>query len=119
MNALLTELLNRKVRLWIYLLAIVVALIVAAWQASEGNWLVFAASLAGALQSSMAAGNLTPEPAAVVAKVSDQALADAAFNRGKTLVDLERYIWMKNQTGDGVEPLTAEEQARLQNPPVR
>lgn len=61
MKNALNELLPRKARLGLYVVVTVGALGVAAWQAAEGNWLVFAGSLFGSLTTLLAAGN-TPGP---------------------------------------------------------
>lgn len=58
MDALLRELVPYKGRLWIYLIAMFVALGVSAWQAADGNWFNFALSLATALIHGQAASNV-------------------------------------------------------------
>lgn len=58
MKNALKELLPRRARLTAYVVAGAVALGVAAWQAAEGNWLVFTGSLAVAFTDALAAGNL-------------------------------------------------------------
>ena len=62
MNDTLTELLPRRVRLWLYVLGGLVTAGVAAWQASDGNWAVFASSIAATLVQWLAARNITPPP---------------------------------------------------------
>lgn len=64
MGEALQELLPRKVRLALYVTFGVGALGLAAYQAAEGDWLVFAASLGLALTNVLAAGNITPAPEA-------------------------------------------------------
>ena len=56
---IISELLPRKVRLVIYVLLFLAALVFAAWQAAEGNWLVFVGSLLTSLTGLLAAGNST------------------------------------------------------------
>jgi hypothetical protein len=58
----LKVLLPRKARLAIYVIVAIAVLVFAAWQAANGDWLLFAASLAVSLQSILAAGNVTPAP---------------------------------------------------------
>lgn len=92
MEELLKELFSRKVRLWIYFVILVLSLALAAWQASEGNWLTFAGALLGAFQSSLSIKNINPE---VLSKASDAALLNEAIDRGKTVVDLQHYQWVR------------------------
>lgn len=61
MGAALNELLPRKARLVLYVLVAVGSLGLAAWQAAEGDWVLFAAAVVAAFQGSLAAGNVTPE----------------------------------------------------------
>lgn len=62
MKNALNELLPRKVRAGAYVIAGLASAAVAAWQAAEGDHLVFAAGVLTFLTSTLAAGNLTPEP---------------------------------------------------------
>jgi hypothetical protein len=48
------------VRKWVYLIVSVLLLAISAWQASEGNWVVFAATFLASLQGLMAASNVDP-----------------------------------------------------------
>lgn len=61
MNDTLTELLPRKVRLWLYVIASLTSVGVAAWNAANGDWNVFIGSVAAALVTALAARN-TPSP---------------------------------------------------------
>ncbi len=62
MNNILTELIPRKLRLWLYVIAFFASAGVAAWQAAEGDWLKFAAALLALAVSALAASNITPPP---------------------------------------------------------
>jgi hypothetical protein len=79
MNETLTELLPRTVRLWLYVLGGAVTAGVAAWQAADGNWAVFAASIAATLTQWLAARNINPpvvtvepEPAPLVTQTEPE-----------------------------------------------
>lgn len=61
MNDVINELLPRKVRLWLYLLAALVLIAFSVYQASEGDWATFTVGLAAALVDLLAAKN-TPPP---------------------------------------------------------
>lgn len=61
MQNVLTELLPRRVRLWLYLIVFVVLLILTAWQAADGEWGVAIVSILASLAPLLAAGNVTPE----------------------------------------------------------
>jgi hypothetical protein len=63
MNDILTELLPRKVRLWLYVLVGLGSGVLAAYQAANGDWLVFAGAVAALLTSLLAARNINPPPA--------------------------------------------------------
>lgn len=62
MNEALNELLPRKVRLVLYVLASLVGVGVAAYNAANGDWNVFIGSIASALVTALAARNITPVP---------------------------------------------------------
>lgn len=62
MNDIITELLPRKVRLWLYVLVGLGSAVLAAYQAANGDWLVFAGAVAAVLTSALAARNITPVP---------------------------------------------------------
>lgn len=57
----LSELLPRKVRLSLYLLAALASTIYSAWELSNGDVKVFIGGVIAALVNLLAAGNLTPE----------------------------------------------------------
>lgn len=46
-----------KARLWIYLLISIGVLAFSAWQAAEGNWIIFVGGLLVALQGFMSSSN--------------------------------------------------------------
>jgi hypothetical protein len=77
MNSILTELLPRRVRLWLYVLTFLASAGVAAYVASQGDWLAFAGSLLATLVSLLAAGNISPPPEDHEAKI--QALVDQTY----------------------------------------
>jgi hypothetical protein len=56
---ILSELLPRKARLVLYIVIFLIALVFAAWQASDGNWLVALGSVLASLSSLLSAGNTT------------------------------------------------------------
>lgn len=56
-NNPLTEVLPARARQILYALLFVVATVFALWQASDGDWLLFAGSLVTALLGLLAAGN--------------------------------------------------------------
>ncbi len=62
MNNILTELVPRKVRLWLYVIAFFASGAFAAWQVAEGDWLKFAAAVLALVLSALAASNVTPPP---------------------------------------------------------
>lgn len=62
MNALLEDLLPAKARKALYLILFVGGLALAAWQAADGDWLVFAVALFGSLNGALAAGNTNTAP---------------------------------------------------------
>ena len=61
MKDALTELLPRQARLWLYVITGLILLVLGTYEATEGNWLIFAITLAGALQSNIAIVNLSPK----------------------------------------------------------
>ena len=61
MGDILTELLPRKVRLWLYVLVFLALAGLAAWQAAAGDLIIFSLAVLGSLSSLLAAGNVTPE----------------------------------------------------------
>lgn len=60
---ILTDVLPAKVRKYVYAALALAALVLAAWQASDGDWLLFAANLLGALGFGTAASNTPTRPA--------------------------------------------------------
>lgn len=60
MKEALEELLPRKARLVLYVLAALVLLVITAFQAAEGDWLQFAILLATSFAPILAAGNVPP-----------------------------------------------------------
>lgn len=62
MNNILTELVPRKVRLWLYVITFFASGAIAAWQVAEGDWLKFAAAVLALAISALAASNVTPAP---------------------------------------------------------
>ena len=54
----LTEVLPARVRLVVYAVVFVVGLILAAWQATEGDWVAFAVLLTGSLTGALAGSNV-------------------------------------------------------------
>jgi len=76
MNDILTELLPRKVRLWLYILGGLVTAGIAAWQAADGNWAVFASSVAATLTQWLAARNITPAGPPTDPPTDEDELAD-------------------------------------------
>lgn len=58
MDKLLKDLVPYKARLWLYLIVGLMSLGLAAWQAADGNGLVFVAGLVNALMNVLAAGNV-------------------------------------------------------------
>lgn len=73
MKDALTELLPRQARLWLYVITGLILLVLGTYEATEGNWLTFAVTLAGALQSNIAIVNLPP-------KQGPEALPEEPFN---------------------------------------
>ena len=73
MKDALTELLPRTARLWIYVLTGLTLLVFSAYEASQGNWVMFVVTLAGSIQSNIALANLTP-------KQEPEALPEEPFN---------------------------------------
>ena len=59
LSELLRDLLPAKVRLWIYLVLAVAALVFTVWQATEGDVVEFIGGLVTALSGALAAGNTT------------------------------------------------------------
>lgn len=53
----LTDVLPARVRKYVYAALMLAAIVLAAWQASDGDWLLFAANLLGALGFGTAAAN--------------------------------------------------------------
>lgn len=58
MDKLLKDLVPYKTRLWLYLIAGMLSLGLAAWQAADGNWLVFMASIFSTVMNALAAANV-------------------------------------------------------------
>lgn len=56
----LTDILPARARRYVYAVLALAALVLAAYQATEGDWLAFAAYLIGALTGGTAASNITP-----------------------------------------------------------
>lgn len=56
-----TDIVSPELRKALYLVAFMVALLISLWQAAEGDWLKFAASVASSLIPLLAASN-TPTP---------------------------------------------------------
>jgi len=54
----LTEVLPARVRLVVYAVVFVVGLVLAAWQATEGDWVAFAVLLTGSLTGALAGSNV-------------------------------------------------------------
>ena len=73
MKDALSELLPRQARLWLYVITGTILLVLGTYEATEGNWLTFAVTLAGALQSNLAIVNLPP-------KQGPEALPEGPFN---------------------------------------
>ena len=73
MKDALSELLPRQARLWLYVITGLILLVLGTYEAAEGNWLIFAVTLAGALQSNLAIVNLPP-------KQGPEALPEGPFN---------------------------------------
>ena len=57
----LEEIIPAKYRQKVYAILALILLGIAAWQASEGNWVAFVALLAGTLSNGTAAANPHPE----------------------------------------------------------
>ena len=60
LNDALRELLPRKARLVVYSIVSLALLGVSAYLAAEGDWALFAITLGGSLQGTLAAGNINP-----------------------------------------------------------
>lgn len=58
----LTDVLPAKARKYVYAVLALAALVLAAYQATQGDWLAFAVALVGALTGGTAASNVNPEP---------------------------------------------------------
>lgn len=58
----LKELLNRKLRLWLYVLTTLALLCFSAWEASDGDWFRAAFMLVTSLVPILAAANINPAP---------------------------------------------------------
>lgn len=58
----LVNVLNPKVRQWLYLLLTVASAVFAAFQASDGDWAKFVGGVIAALLGLMAASNASPTP---------------------------------------------------------
>lgn len=56
----LTDVLPTKARKYVYAVLALAALVLAAYQATEGDWVAFAVALIGALTGATAASNVTP-----------------------------------------------------------
>lgn len=56
-----TDIIPAKARKYVYAAVALVALVVAAWQASDGNWDVAAGSLLASLVNALAHGNTNPD----------------------------------------------------------
>lgn len=56
----LTDVLPPQARKYVYALLALAAIVLAAWQASGGDWLVFAGLVLGALGFTTAASNTSP-----------------------------------------------------------
>ena len=54
----LNEVLPARVRLVLYAVVFVVGLVLAAWQATEGDWVAFAVLLTGSLTGALAGSNV-------------------------------------------------------------
>ena len=66
MDKVMQEVFPRRVRLSLYLLVGLVALVLGVWQAAEGDYLVFILGLATSLQSLLAGVNVPPEGSNVI-----------------------------------------------------
>lgn len=55
----LSAVLPARVRLVIYAIVFVVGLVLAAWQASEGDWFAFAVLVTGSLTGALAGSNVS------------------------------------------------------------
>ena len=66
MDKVMQEVFPRRVRLSLYLLVGLVALVLGVWQAAEGDRIVFILGLATSLQSLLAGVNVPPEGADVI-----------------------------------------------------
>lgn len=91
MFAVLNELLPRKARLVIYVLFALTGVVIAAWQAAEGDWLTFAASIATTLVGWLAAANVTPPAEEVIARADTRLLEAEAHERGEVLINALEY----------------------------
>lgn len=58
LNEALAELLGRRVRLWIYVFASTVLLMLTAWQAAQGNWVEACVSFLTSFVPGLAAANV-------------------------------------------------------------
>lgn len=90
MEATVRELVPRKVRLVVYLVVSLVALVIGVWQQAEGNTLLFVVNLAAALQGVLASANLNP-PEQLPITLEDASIdyiVDVFEERGITIQDL-------------------------------
>lgn len=58
----LGEILDRRVRLVLYVLTFLILLALTAWQGAEGNWLTAATTFLTSLAPVLAAANISPKP---------------------------------------------------------
>nr|DAL38071.1 MAG TPA_asm: Pulmonary surfactant-associated protein D, c-type lectin, alpha-helical coiled [Caudoviricetes sp.] len=58
----LQEILDRRVRLVLYVLAFLILLALTAWQGAEGNWLTAVTTFLTSLAPVLAAANISPKP---------------------------------------------------------
>ena len=91
MFSILSELLPRKARLVLYVLFALTGVVIAAWQAAEGDWLTFAASLSVTLVGWLAASNVTPPVEEIVSKAPQPVLEREVAERGDVIVNRQHF----------------------------
>lgn len=90
MNQAIAELLPRKVRLLLYVLVALTALVIGTWQQAEGNTLAFVIALATTLTNVLAAVNVNP-PEQLPITLEDASIdyiVDVFEERGITVQEL-------------------------------
>ncbi len=91
MFSVLNELLPRKARLVLYVLVALAGVAIAAYQATEGDWVAFTASITTTLVTWLAAANVTPPVEEVLARAPQPVLEREVAERGDVIVNRQHF----------------------------